>query len=122
MDKIYPISLFAIAEVFGQISPSDAASWENVGFKGFLIIVVISLACYQIYRDRCDRDKADVRHAELRTDLKQLSIQLHNAELAHTRLEELNQQQLSESHSIRQENLETFRRQWDLFAKDNPKS
>jgi hypothetical protein len=116
MDKIYPVSLFAVVGLFGQWTPNEINSYENVGFKAFLIGVVIALACYQIYRDRCDRSKADTRHSEIRTDLKTIGEKLHTAELAHTRLAEIGEHQLEESRQIRNENSETFRRQWDIFT------
>jgi hypothetical protein len=118
MDKIYPVSILAFIGLFGQWSPKDAESWESVGFKSFLIIVVIALACYQLYRDRLDRAKADERHVEVRQDLKDIFEKLHEAELTHTRLAESNERQLAESKVIRAENSEMFRRQWDMLARD----
>jgi hypothetical protein len=118
MDKIYYVSLIALVGADPSISANEIATWENVSFKVFLILVIIALACYQIYRDRQDRSRVDLHHIELRADLKTISDRLHAAELDHTQIRELTEQQLNESRQIRTENAETFRRQWDLFAKE----
>jgi hypothetical protein len=117
MDKLYPASLFAIAGLFAQELPKDVMSWESISFKVFLIIIVVALSSYQLYRDKCDRNIAAEHHRELRETLKEISGTLHNADVSHERLTKLAEQQLDDSRQIRNDNSEIYRRQWDLFMK-----
>jgi hypothetical protein len=118
MDRIYPVSVCAFIGLFGQVSPHEVQSWESIGFKGFLILVVVALAGYQLYRDRLDRNQAELRHLEIRTSLKEINDKLHDVDKTGSRMIDLEERQLRETQDLRSENSAVFDRQWSLLKRD----
>jgi hypothetical protein len=110
--------LCAFIGLFGQWSPQDANSWEAVGFKGFLIIVVAALASYQLYRDKLDRSRAEVRHTEIQESLKNIYERLHEADKTGSQITNLCELQLKEVKETRSENAATLAKQWDVLVKE----